>query len=240
MVILPAIDIIGGRAVRLLRGDYNSTTVYGEPADFARRFASAGACWLHAVDLEGARDGGTPNMQTVREIIKAFPGKVEVGGGIRDMRTAGAYISAGAERVIIGTAAVRDKSFLREVLREYGARVAIGVDVRGEKVAVSGWTEDSQTGLFDFCAELKEAGAKTVICTDISRDGALRGPNVGLYEKLLSAGPEIIASGGVTSIDDVRALAAAGVSGAIIGKAYYTGAIDLAEAIGAAKCLQNV
>ena len=240
MVVTPAIDIIGGRAVRLLRGDFDQMTVYGDPADFAKRFASAGARRMHVVDLEGARGGGTPNYKTVCEVIKAFPGEVEIGGGIRDMRTAEKYISAGAARVVIGTAAVRDKPFLRELLREYGARAAVGVDVRGETVALNGWTEDSQAGLFDFCAELKAAGAKTVICTDISRDGAMRGPNLALYEKLVPTGLEIIASGGVASLADLLALARAGVSGAIVGKAYYTGAIDLKEAIGAAECLPNV
>ena len=237
MVILPAIDLINGQAVRLLHGDYAKKTVYGDPCEYAQKFASAGACWLHAVDLEGALNGGTPNRETVEKIIKVFPGKAEIGGGIRDMNAAEAYLSAGAARVVLGTAAVRDKEFLKTALREYGAKIAVGVDVRGTSVAISGWTEDSGTGIFDFCAELKEYGAETVICTDIARDGALAGANIALYRLLAeSTELDIIASGGVTSIADVRALAEAGVSGAIIGKACYTGAINLAEAIGAAKC----
>lgn len=241
MIILPAIDIFGGKAVRLLRGDYNEMTVYGDdPAVFANRFRAAGAKWMHLVDLEGARSGETPNFDAVAACANAFGGNTEVGGGIRDMRTAEKYLSAGITRVILGTAAVTDKTFLREAVREFGDKVAVGLDLRGGKVAVSGWTVDTKVDSLEFCDELRGIGVKTVICTDISRDGAMRGANRALYKTLAEkTGLGIVASGGVSSMEDIRELSKLSLWGVIIGRAYYTGAIALEQAIGESECLQK-
>ncbi|MCC8048549.1 MAG: 1-(5-phosphoribosyl)-5-[(5-phosphoribosylamino)methylideneamino]imidazole-4-carboxamide isomerase [Oscillospiraceae bacterium] len=237
MLIFPAIDLVGGQAVRLYKGDYERMTVYNpDPVAVAQDFAAAGSGQVHIVDLEGARDGGTPNLDTVCRIVSATGMFVEVGGGIRSMETADRYLSSGVNRVILGTAAVTDEAFLRSALREFGAAVAVGVDIRDGFVAVKGWTEKTALRCEDFFARLQDLGVQTVICTDISRDGAMLGTNRELY-KALSArfGMALIASGGVSALEDVTALRDMGLAGAIIGKAYYTGAIDLAKAIEAAK-----
>lgn len=243
MIIYPAIDLVGGRAVRLFKGDYAQMTVYSEhPEEVAKDFANAGAAHIHVVDLEGARDGGTPNLETVLKIKKAADEAaqahgeaaafVEIGGGIRDDGTVDKYLSAGIDRVILGTAAVNDPAFLKRCVERYGEKIAVGIDVRDGAVAVKGWTELSQYKLGEFARMMQDAGVRTIICTDISRDGAMRGTNRELYKELSeSLNIDIVASGGVSSIDDVEALAALGIHGAIIGKAYYTGAIDLAEAV---------
>lgn len=244
MYIYPAIDLYGGKAVRLLRGDYSQMTVYSDdPPEIAEAFVRAGATHIHVVDLEGAKRGNTPNFDTVIEIKRAAEeasekyagGKqilVEIGGGIRDEETAEEYLDAGVSRVILGTAAVEDESFLRRAVRNWGSRVAAGIDVKDGYVAIKGWTELSDYTLENFAHKMMSFGVKTLICTDISRDGAMRGANRLLYRELSeSMNVDIIASGGVSSIEDVKALARFGIHGAIIGKAYYTGAIDLAEAI---------
>lgn len=233
MILLPAIDLSGGCAVRLLRGDYNQMTVYSrDPVAVAADFAKAGAAWIHLVDLDGAKTGETPNLGTILR-IKATSGLAcEVGGGIRKMETVERYLSAGIDRVILGTAALTDEPFLRRAVETYGEKIAVGVDVRNGFVAVNGWTEQSDTDLHSFCNRLQQLGVGTVICTDISKDGAMKGTNRELYRDLSAKySMKIIASGGISGMDDVRALAAMGLYGAIIGKAYYTGAIDLEKAI---------
>ena len=237
MVIYPAIDLYDGKAVRLYKGDYARMTVYSEnPPEIARDFVRAGATHIHLVDLEGAKSGETPNFETVLAIREASGAFCEIGGGVRSMAVVDRYLGAGLDRVILGTAALTDEGFLRMAVEKYGNRIAVGVDMRDGFVAIKGWTEQSETDAFSFCRRMQEIGVKTLICTDISRDGAMRGTNRDLYKRLSDElALQIIASGGVSAVDDVRALAEMGLHGAIIGKAYYTGAIDLKEAIGAAK-----
>lgn len=237
MLIFPAIDLYEGKAVRLLRGEYDKMTVYSDdPPSLARDFAASGATCIHLVDLEGARDGNTPNIETIKKIISASGLFAEVGGGIRNMETVDKYLSAGASRVILGTAAVKDRDFLVSAVKKYGERIAVGIDVKDGKVAIKGWTETADLTLEDFCRDVESIGVKTVICTDISKDGAMQGANHELYRSLsASFGLDIVASGGVSSIDDIKRLTELGIYGAIIGKAYYTGAISLSEAIEVAK-----
>ncbi len=237
MNIFPAIDLVGGCAVRLFKGDYDKMTVYSDkPENVAKDFESKGARFLHLVDLEGARDGKTPNIETVKRIRNSTSMFIEIGGGVRDMDTVDTYLSAGIDRVILGTAAVNDESFLRAAIEKYGDKIAVGVDIKDGMVAIKGWTEKSKFSGMEFCERMQELGVSTIICTDISRDGAMKGTNRELYRELSEKlGLSITASGGVSTIDDVRALAEMGLYGAIIGKAYYTGAIDLAEAVEVAK-----
>lgn len=237
MLIYPAIDLYGKKAVRLYQGDYRQMTVYSEdPPALAEAFRDAGARQMHIVDLEGAKDGTTPNFDTVLAIKERGGLFCEIGGGIRSMETVERYLDAGIDRVILGTAAVTDPGFLSRAVEKYGERVAVGIDLRDGYVAIRGWTEKSGYTATDFCARMCEIGVKTIICTDISRDGAMKGTNHALYRELLERFPlSIVASGGVSTLDDVRLLAKSGVAGAIIGKAYYTGAIDLREAVEAAK-----
>ena len=237
MLIFPAIDLFEGKAVRLLKGEYDRMTVYNDdPLSVARDFAAQGATCLHLVDLEGAKSGTTPNIDTIRRLAAETELFTEVGGGIRSMDTVRTYLTAGVDRVILGTAAVKDESFLKEAVAAYGDRIAVGVDIRDGKVAIHGWTEASGIDAMDFMARLEEIGVGTVICTDISRDGAMAGTNHDLYRQLSERfSLQIIASGGVSSIEDVRELAERNLYGAIIGKAYYTGALSLREAIEVAK-----
>ena len=233
MILFPAIDLYEGKAVRLYKGDYAQMTVYSEhPEEIARDFAAQGATHAHLVDLEGAKSGATPNLDTVLRIREAAGLFCEIGGGIRSMETVKTYLSAGLDRVILGTAAVEDPAFLRAAVDAFGEKIAVGVDVRDGYVAIRGWTEKSALGFMDFCREMEKAGVKTLICTDISRDGAMRGTNREMYRQLSETlGLQITASGGVSSLDDVRSLRQMGLYGAIIGKAYYTGDIDLKKAI---------
>ena len=233
MNIFPAIDLVQGKAVRLYKGDYARMTVYDDdPLNTARKFEAAGAKYIHMVDLEGARDGGTPNFDAVRRVVDNTGLFVEIGGGIRDMEVVRRYLSIGVRRVILGTAAIADEAFARAAIEEYGPAVALGADVRDGQVAIRGWLELSGMTLDTFCEKYQAMGAKTLICTDISKDGAMVGTNRALYADLQKKySMDIVASGGVSSLEDVKALAALGLYGAIIGKAYYTGAIDLAEAI---------
>ena len=237
MLIFPAIDLYGSKAVRLYKGDYNNMTVYSEhPEEVALEFKKCGANYLHLVDLEGARDGTTPNIETIKKIRNITDAFIEIGGGIRSLETVKTYIDAGVDRVILGTAAVNDRNFLLKAVKIYKEKIAVGVDIKDGFVAIKGWTEKSSFDGFDFCKEMQEIGVKTIICTDISRDGAMKGTNLDLYKKLndeLSI--NIIASGGVTDMSDIENLAKLGVYGAIIGKAYYTGAINLNEAVEKAK-----
>ena len=233
MYIFPAIDLYEGKAVRLFKGDYDKMTVYSDtPWLIAKAFKEAGASHIHLVDLEGARDGSTPNLETIKRIIKETDLFTEVGGGIRNMDTVRAYLESGVDRVILGTAAVENEDFVRQATAEYGERIAVGADIKDGKIAIKGWTEKSELDAMEFCERMQKIGVKTVICTDISKDGAMMGTNHELYRAMSEKlSMQIIASGGVSSMDDVRRLAALDIYGAIIGKAYYTGAIDLKEAV---------
>ena len=237
MLIFPAIDLYEGRAVRLYKGDYAKMTVYSEdPAAVARDFAAQGARQMHTVDLEGARDGGTPNLGIIERIAKETGLFVECGGGLRDMAAIDRAFAARVGRVILGTAAVSDERLLAESVQKYGEKIAVGADLRDGRVAIKGWREDSGLTAEDFLRKVEALGVRTVICTDISRDGAMRGANAELYERLQREfGLELIASGGVSSLEDVARLRALGLYGAIIGKAYYTGDISLREAVEAAR-----
>ena len=233
MYIFPAIDLYEGKAVRLYKGDYAQMTVYSEnPVEVARDFEAQGAKFLHLVDLEGAKSGTTPNLETIKAIVRNTDLFTEVGGGIRTMETIEAYMQAGVNRVILGTAAVTDEDFLVKAAKTYGERVAVGADIKDGKIAIRGWTETADVSAEAFCRRMQQIGITTVICTDIAKDGAMMGANHALY-RMLSEELEmqIIASGGVSSIEDVERLADLGLYGAIIGKAYYTGAISLSEAI---------
>ncbi len=236
MTIFPAIDLYEGKAVRLLKGDYNQMTVYSDnPVEIAEDFKAAGATHIHIVDLEGARDGNTPNLETVKELIKVIP-FAEIGGGIRNMATVDAYISAGASRVILGTAAVTDRAFLKEAVAKYGDKIAVGADIKDGYIAVKGWTEKADITAEQFFADMEGLGVDCVICTDISKDGAMQGTNRELYSELSRKfSVKLTASGGVSTIEDIKALREMDIYGGIIGKAYYIGAIDLKEAIEVAK-----
>ena len=237
MIIYPAIDLYEGKAVRLFKGDYAQMTVYSEnPVDVAMDIKNAGATHIHLVDLEGAKSGTTPNLDTVCKIKAAAGLFCEVGGGIRSMEVVDRYIGAGVDRVILGTAAVTNPEFLQEAVKKHGSKIAVGVDIKDGKVAIKGWTEKSKLDAFDFCESLQELGVNTLIITDISLDGAMKGTNVPLYKELSQKfNMQIIASGGVSSMNDVSRLSQLDMYGAIIGKAYYLGAIDLKEALEVAK-----
>ena len=233
MNIFPAIDLYEGKAVRLYKGLYSEVTVYGEnPLEIALEFEAAGAKYLHLVDLEGARDGGTPNLDVIKRICEGTSLFIEVGGGIRSLDIIEKYLSIGVGRVILGTAALTDREMLTRALSLYGGRIAVGADVKDGNIAIKGWTERSDVSLDEFMTDMQSLGVKTVICTDISKDGAMKGTNRELYREMSERYDiDIIASGGVSSLEDVRALSEMQLYGAIIGKAYYTGAIELSEAI---------
>ncbi len=233
MFLFPAIDLFDGKAVRLLRGDYNQMTVYSNnPAEIAEKFQQAGAKHLHLVDLEGAKTGQTPNLKTIQTILEQTDLFTEVGGGIRSMEIIDRYLNAGVDRVILGTAAVTEEGLVEQAVKKHGDKIAVGVDIKDGCVAIKGWTESSGIDAFAFCETMQNIGVSTLICTDISKDGMMQGTNRELYQTLSKTfSLNIIASGGVSSLDDVKALADLGLYGAIIGKAYYTGALDLKEAI---------
>ena len=237
MNIIPAIDLIGGQAVRLIKGDYNRVTVYSNtPSEVAKTFEAEGAEFLHVVDLDGAKEGSTANFDTISDIVSKTSLSVEVGGGIRSLDTVKKYIDIGVKRVIIGTAAVTDPEFLREAVRLYPDNIAVGIDVKDGMVAIKGWLEVSSLSCFDFCRSVQDIGVKTIICTDISKDGMMSGTNLELYRKLADMlDMNIIASGGVSSLEDVKCLARMNIYGAILGKALYTGAVKLSEAISASR-----
>lgn len=237
MLILPAIDLVNGCAVRLFKGDYDNMTVYSNnPVEIALKFKEAGAEFIHLVDLEGARDGDTPNIDVVENIVKSTGIPVEIGGGIRSMEVIDRYLSIGVRRVILGTAAVTDEELLKSAVEKFGDAVAVGVDVKDGFVAIKGWLEKSQYTLEAFFEKLSSLNVNTVICTDISKDGAMQGTNREMYRTLSEKfNMNIVASGGVSSLDDIKALKGMGLYGAILGKAYYIGAVDLKEAIEVAK-----
>lgn len=233
MKIFPAIDLYQGKAVRLFKGDYNQMTVYNDnPIQVAQDFVNQGAKFMHVVDLEGAKTGLTPNLDTIKRIREESGLFIEVGGGIRSEEVIRAYLDAGIDRVILGTIAVTNSEFLKEMVKKYGEKIAVGVDVKDGKVAIKGWTEKSERDAFEFIESLVKIGVKTTIVTDISKDGAMQGANYALYKKLKdNYDIDVIASGGVSDIEGIRTLAKTGMYGAIVGKAYYTGAVSIKEAI---------
>lgn len=237
MNIFPAIDLYGGKAVRLFKGDYNQMTVYSDnPLEVAKKFESMGAKFLHLVDLEGAKIGKPGNLDIIKNITENTDLFTEVGGGIRNMEVASAYIDCGVDRIILGTAAVENEAFLREAIKAFGDKVAVGVDIKDGFVAIKGWTEKSQESAEDFLSKMESLGVKTVIVTDISRDGAMQGSNNALYKNLSEDfSIDLIASGGVSTVEDIKTLRSMNLYGAIIGKAYYIGAINLSEALEVAK-----
>jgi len=237
MIIFPAIDLYDKKAVRLYKGDYQNMTVYSDnPIEIARAFEKCGATHIHMVDLEGAKDGTTPNISIVSQIAKETDLFVEIGGGIRNIKTAEKYIDAGVSRIILGTAAVENEDFLKECLNKFGDKTAVGADVKEGYIAIKGWLEKSKLTLDEFLWKMQNLGVKNVICTDISKDGAMKGTNLQLYRELSQKySLDITASGGVSTIDDIKILRQMNIYGAIIGKAYYIGAIDLKEAIEVAK-----
>ena len=234
MNIFPAIDIYNGCAVRLYKGDYSKMTVYSDdPGSFAASFEEKGAKFLHMVDLEGARSGETPNLETIRSITSSTGLFTQLGGGIRSLKTIDAYRNIGVDRLILGTAAITQPGFVSEAIKEFGrGAIAVSIDIKGDLVAIKGWTEVTDITCDDFCRRMEDAGVRTIICTDISKDGAMKGTNRELYRSLSEKfGLDIIASGGVSSLDDIRALAEMDLYGAILGKALYTGALDLKTAL---------
>lgn len=233
MNIFPAIDIIDGAAVRLIQGDYDRKTVYSSsPVDVALSFQNQGAKFLHAVDLDGAKDGSLSNFETVKQIAKKTDLFVEIGGGIRDEERIKKYLENGVDRVILGTAALENPDFLKRAVDKYKEKIAVGIDAKNGFVAVRGWLETSEKSGLEFCKEIEKIGVSTVIYTDISRDGAERGTNIELYGQLKKElKMNIVASGGITFTDEIKQLNDIGLYGAILGKALYTNAIDLKEAI---------
>ncbi len=237
MLIYPAIDLYEGKAVRLYKGDYSQMTVYNDcPSKVAKDFCRQGATHIHLVDLQGAKSGETPNFDTVCAIKKSTGLFCEIGGGIRSMEVIDRYLNAGIDRVILGTIAVTEPGFVEEAVEKYGDTIAVGIDIRDGFVAIKGWTEKTQEKALDFFQKMQNIGVKTMICTDISKDGAMQGANHDLYRELSQTFDiQLIASGGVSSMEDVKRLAEMDIHGAIIGKAYYTGDINLKEAIEVAK-----
>jgi phosphoribosylformimino-5-aminoimidazole carboxamide ribotide isomerase len=241
MKIYPAIDIYGGKAVRLRQGRATDATVYGDPVEMAEKWASRGAEWLHVVDLDGAFEGVSKNLDVLRVMSRSAGKsvKIQTGGGIRNMSTIETLLEAGVQRVVLGTAAVNDQAFVREALARYPRQVAIGIDARDGKAQVAGWTEDSSIAAIDLAQQLEAMGAGLVIYTDISRDGVLEGPNVEATLAMIeNTGLSVIASGGVSSIDDIRRIAGIvhpRLDGVIIGKALYEGRIQLEEALACAR-----
>ncbi|MDD5931731.1 MAG: 1-(5-phosphoribosyl)-5-[(5-phosphoribosylamino)methylideneamino]imidazole-4-carboxamide isomerase [Oscillospiraceae bacterium] len=233
MQIFPAIDLSGGQVVRLYQGDYDKMTVYGaDPCAVAREFTAAGAGYLHVVDLDGAKEGTLANFDTIAAIAEQGGLYMEVGGGIRTEERIRRYLDLGVDRCILGTIAVKDFEFTARMARTYGDRIAVGVDARDGYVAVSGWLETSREKSVDFCRRLRDAGVQTVIYTDISRDGAEQGTNLAVYRELAGIeGLNITASGGVSSLEELKALRDMGIPAAILGKALYTGRLDLKEVI---------
>ena len=234
MKIFPAIDLFRGQVVRLLHGDYDKMTVYSDdPAAAALKMKAEGAKYLHVVDLEGAKTGSAPELQTIMNIKRESGLFVQAGGGIRSLRTAEKYLDGGIDRVIFGTSAVTDPGLLREAVRLYGERIAVGADIKDGYVAVNGWLGVTGVTPDDFCLRMQDIGVRTLICTDVSRDGALTGVNRALYGELQRRYEmDIIASGGVSGEDDLAGLSRLGLYGAIVGRAYYEGKIDLSVVYG--------
>lgn len=237
MIILPAIDILDGKAVRLYQGDYaTAERVALDPVEAAKEFKALGARYLHLVDLSGARSGKTDGYSTIRKIADAVDMKIEVGGGIRSLDTVRMYLEGGIDRVILGSAAVNDKAMLEKAVQLYGDRIIVGIDARNGKVSVSGWTSDSDIDYIDMARECERIGVKNIVFTDISRDGSLKGPNTDMLGRLAdSVSCDITASGGIKTADDIRALKDMGLYAAICGKSLYSGTLSLTEALSIAR-----
>jgi len=237
MEIFPAIDLFDKKAVRLFKGDYNEMTVYSDkPWEIALDFKNSGAKFIHIVDLEGAKSGETPNIDIVKKIVEEAGLFAEVGGGIRSLEVIEKYAKIGVKRVILGTAAVTDEEFLKTAIQKYGDMIAVGIDIKDGYVAIKGWTEKSQYSALEFMEKMQNLGVKTIICTDISKDGVMKGTNLELYKELSEKfNVDIIASGGVSTLEDIKELRKMNIYGAIVGKAYYTKAISIDEAIEVAK-----
>lgn len=233
MKIFPAIDLIGGQAVRLYKGDYEQVKVYDRDAvSVAKRFAEDGARYLHLVDLDGAKNGATDNFSVIEKIVAATGMFCEVGGGIRTMESIATYLNSGAGRVILGTAAIKDPELLSDAISKYGERICVGVDTKNGKVAVKGWLEFTDTDGLDFCKELSASGVKSVIYTDISKDGTMSGTNLEIYEELAKIEAlNVTASGGVCTLEEILKLKSFGIHSVILGKALYEGAINLKDVI---------
>jgi len=234
--VIPAIDLQGGRCVRLVQGDFERSTVYGDdPSSMARRWEGSGAGRIHVVDLDGAKEGGPRQLATVAEIVKAVRVPVQLGGGLRTVEDIEAALALGVDRVMVGTRAIEAPEFVDEALARFGARLGIGIDARDGRVAVRGWVDVSDVDALDLARSMAERGIKTIVYTDIGRDGMLIGPNVEAMRRMAEAVPEVgvIASGGVAQLADILELAQTGTVGVIVGKAVYTGNVDLAEAISA-------
>jgi len=233
MTIFPAIDLFEGQAVRLIRGDYEQMTVYSDdPVATALGFKAAGAEAIHIVDLEGARSGEPANFEIIKKIVAGSGLEIQVGGGVRTADSVKKYMSIGVKRVILGTAAVSEQAFLAEMVKEYSEAIAVSADIKDGVIAIKGWTELSGLDLFDFCRTIVEIGVKTLVCTDISKDGLLGGTNIELYRRLKNeVSIKLIASGGVSSLDEISTLSSLGMDGAILGTAIYTGKINLADAV---------
>lgn len=233
MKIFPAIDLIGGKAVRLTQGDYNKVDIFSDsPESVAKGFYEAGAGYLHVVDLDGAKKGTLENLDTIKRIVNAAPLFVEVGGGIRDFERIEKMLTIGVKRVILGTAAVSKPGFLKNAVDMYGEKIVLGVDARDGFVATDGWLNKTTVDSFEFCVSARDMGVKTVIYTDIATDGAMKGTNLPAFRRLCEIkGLEIVASGGICSLDEIKALNKMGCGGAIVGKAIYTGALNLKEVL---------
>lgn len=233
MQIYPATDILGGKVVRLTKGDYNQVKIYADsPAEMALEFMKDGATNLHMVDLDGAKDGAPVNFNAIKEAAQIKNLFIEVGGGIRDMKRVEDYLNLGVKRVILGTAAIRNYPFVEEAVKEFGDAIAVGVDAKNGFVAVSGWQETTSVNSVEFCKKLRDTGVATVIYTDISKDGMLSGTNLEIYKELSKIeGLQIVASGGITFADEIRTLNEMGIYGAIVGKAVYEGKLSLKDAL---------
>lgn len=233
MLLFPAIDIYRGQVVRLIKGDYTQMTVYNNnPVKIAEDFVKKGVKNIHIVDLEGAKDGETPNFDVIKNIKDRTGVFCQVGGGIRDEDAVKKYIDSGFDRVILGTAAIENDDFLQKMVREYKNKIAVSIDILDNYVRTRGWQSSTNINVFEFFEHLEKCGVKCVICTDISKDGLLKGVNRELYKKCSQLySIDIIASGGITSIDDISYLKSENLYGAVVGKAYYDGKIDLVESI---------
>ncbi len=233
MQLYPAIDLSAGRVVRLTQGDFARATVYEEdPVRAARSFSEKGATWLHVVDLDGAKTGKPGNLPALKAILGAFPGKIQVGGGIRTLETAKSYLDLGVERLVLGTGALTNPDFLGAMLRECPGRFFVGVDVREGKIAISGWLQTTEGSPVATMKKLAKDGVAGFVYTDISKDGMLEGPNLPVYRELSATlSVPVVASGGIGTLDDILRLRESKVSGAIVGRALYTGAVDLSKAL---------
>ncbi len=236
MILYPAIDMLDGQAVRLRQGKRDDVTVFGHPVELARKWRSKGAEWLHLVDLTAAFEGKTAHLPLIREVVAAFDGKVELGGGLRTMDDIALRVEAGVQRCIIGTAAAENPALVTEACKAFPGKIAVGIDAKNGLVATRGWVETSALTAADLALRMRDLGVTTIIYTDVSRDGMMQGPNVPATRKLIEAtGMDVIGSGGVSCLDDLRALRAAGCAGAILGRAMYEGAFTVEEALAAMK-----